>query len=100
MIPLKQQQDAYVQQPVEQENNFKAFVEILDDCMIICSLQFSPKQVKDLKETFKELTTKYKEAWTDINMVCESVLSIAGKVDYLEGQSKCNNIPKPFYSKF
>lgn len=88
----------------KKENNFKAFVEILDDCMIICSLQFSlqfsPKEVKDIKDTFKELTTKYKEAWTDINMVCESVLSITGKVDYLEGQSKCNNIPKPFYSKF
>ncbi|KAL7375828.1 hypothetical protein ABVT39_024833 [Epinephelus coioides] len=56
------------------------------------SLQFSQKEVDELKEMGKELTNKNKEAHTDISAVCESVLTMNDKADYLEGQSKRNNI--------
>ena len=86
----------------QQENNFKGFIQILVnstdqrmDNMI--------KEVQDLKISLQsyqkgveggsqELTIKCKDAHKNFITVCESVLSMTGKADYLEGQSKLNNI--------
>lgn len=56
------------------------------------SLQFSQKEVDELKETCKELKKKSQEARTDISTVRESVMTMSGKSDYLEGQSKRKNV--------
>ncbi|KAI4823555.1 hypothetical protein KUCAC02_012136, partial [Chaenocephalus aceratus] len=56
------------------------------------SLQFSQKEVDELKETCKELKKKSQEAHTDISTVRESVMTMSGKSDYLEGQSKRKNL--------
>lgn len=58
----------------QQENNYKGFVQILFDSTnkrmdnmikkvqdLKISLQYSQKEVEDLKETFKELTIKRKK---------------------------------------
>ncbi|KAI4807552.1 hypothetical protein KUCAC02_027355 [Chaenocephalus aceratus] len=102
---LKQQQDAYGQLLTQQENNSKSFIQILVDSTnkrmddmnreaqdLKNSLQFSQKEVDELKETCKELKKKSQEARTDISTVRESVITMSGKSDYLEGQSKRKNL--------
>lgn len=95
----------YMQLVMQKENSFNDFIQILVDSMnkrmddmikevqdLNSRMQFTSKEVEDLKETCEELTIKCKYSWTVINTVCESVLSMTGKADFLKGQSKQNNI--------
>lgn len=83
---LMQQKYVHMQLLTQQENNFKCFVQILvdstnkrmDDMIkevhdLKISLQFSQKEVEDLKETCRELNTKNKDARTDISTISISL---------------------------
>lgn len=88
-----------------QEKNFKTFLQLfmettnkrVDDLVkevieFKQSLEYTQLQVDDQKKTSEELVLMLKETRKDLNTVCESALSLDRKTDYLEGQTKRNNI--------
>lgn len=102
---LEQQKLVYKDMLDLQEKNFKTFLQLfmettnkrVDDLVkdfteYKKSLDYTQAQVDEQKKTSDEMATKCREARTDINTVCQSALALDGKADYLEGQSKRNNV--------
>ena len=96
---------AYRQLLQQQEKSLKSFVQITVDLMnkimnelisevqdLKNSLQFYQGEVDVLKEDCSKMTTNCKSTRDDISTVCESLLTKTGKTDYLEGQSRPNNM--------
>jgi hypothetical protein len=88
-----------------QEKNFKTFLQIFmettnkrvdnlvkDFTEYKQSLDYTQTQVDMQKKTSDEIAIMCRDTRRDINTVSESALSLDGKTDYLEGQSKRNNI--------
>ena len=95
----------YKQLLQQQENSFKCCIQILvestnkimDDLTrdvqdLKNSLQFSQGQLDELKQEDGKLTAIYKSLREDISSVCESIITMTDKSDYLEGQSRRNNM--------
>ncbi len=57
-----------------------------------CSLQFSQREIEDLTKNNERIELESKSARTDIKTMCETMIKITDKADYLEGQSKKNNV--------
>ena len=56
------------------------------------SVQFTQKDVDDLKKELSPLSVENKTAGGDINTLSQCLQSITMKTDYLEGQSRINNL--------
>ncbi len=54
------------------------------------SLQFTQKEVDDLKDNCREWSTEFKSNTNDIHKLAESLLVLDAKANYLEGQCKQN----------
>jgi hypothetical protein len=55
-------------------------------------LQFSQGQFDELKQENSKMTTICKSLREDIGSVCESMITMPDKSDYLKGQSRRNNM--------
>ena len=102
---LNQQKDWFMQLLQQQESNFKTVVDILVNNVnkridqltketqeLKCSLQFSQRDIEDLTKNNERIELESKSARTDIKTMCETMIKITDKADYLEGQSKRNNV--------
>lgn len=89
----------------QQENNFKVCVRTLMDntCTrmdailkevqeLRISLQFTQKEVDDLKAASTSLSSNCKSNEMDIHKLAESMIAIDNKADILEGQSRSHNV--------
>lgn len=89
----------------QQEQSYRNFTEIImstttkrvDDLMkelqdLKTSLQYSQKEVDDLKAAQKELNNGCNSNADDIHKLAESMLALDSKADNLESQCKQNNI--------
>ena len=56
------------------------------------SLQFSQSQLDELKQENGKLRATCKSLREDISSVCESMITMTDKSNYLEGQSRRNNM--------
>ncbi len=101
---LEQQKDFYKTLIDQQEKNFKSCVEILIDSSnkrvsellkevqdLRVSLEFIEKEFQEYKNHCKIWSDTCKETKND-ETVCKSLITLNDKSDYLEGQSRRNNI--------
>lgn len=101
---LNKQKETYKQLLQQQENGFKCFVQKLIDStnkrmddltrevQDMNSLQFSQCQLDELKQENGKMTAIRKSLREDISSVCESMITMTYISDYLEGQSRRNNM--------
>lgn len=103
---LLDQQKAFFKESLQQmENSYKSFVKsimdntnsrldgILKDVEDLkVSLQYTQKDVDQLKETCNKLSSDCKSSEGDIHRLAESLLTMDYKSDYLDGQSRRNNL--------
>lgn len=102
---LEQQKSVFKEMMDLQEKNFKSFLQLIMETTnkrvdnlvkefteYKQSLDYTQTQVDNQKKINDNITAMCKDARKDINTVCESALSLDGKVDYLEAQSKRNNL--------
>ena len=102
---LNKHKETYKQLLQQKENSFNCFVQILmnstnkimDDLTrevqdLKNSLQFSQGQLNELKQENSKMTAICKSLRVDISSVCESMITMTDKSDYLEGQSRRNNM--------
>ena len=103
---LLDQQNQFFKDSLQQlENSYKSFVVtimnntnsrlngILKDVEDLkVSLQYTQKDVDQLKESCNKLSSEGKTFEGDIHRLAESLLSMDYKSDYLEGQSRRNNL--------
>lgn len=102
---LEQQRLFFIDMMDRQEKNFKTFLQLFMDSTnkrmdelakdvsnLRNSLEFTQAEFDNHKRIINDLAVKIKDARNDINVVCESAISMATKNDYLECQSKRNNI--------
>ena len=102
---LEQQKSFYKDLLQQQEGTYKGFVQMLMDsfnkrldgvfkelCDIKSSLQYTQKDVDDLKSLTDNLSIQCKELNDDIKSASSSLNNMDGKVDYLENQSRRNNL--------
>lgn len=102
---LEQQKSFFKEMMDLQEKNFKSFLQLIMETTnkrvdnlvkefteYKQSLDYTQTQVDNQKKINDDITAMCKDARKDINTVCESALSLDGKVDYLEAQSKRNNL--------
>lgn len=111
---LQQQKDMFTALLKQQQGVFKGFVKVITDltnssldvitkekkcivCLISCilckksSIQYTQKDVEELKITSAKQSEQCNAIQTDMKL-CESLRVIIDKQEYLEGQSKRNNI--------
>ena len=102
---LQQQNKFFLDMLQQQERTFKSFVEMIMDIQnkrgdemmkelqeLKMSVQFTQKDVDDLKKELSPLSVENKTAGGDINTLSQCLQSITMKTDYLEGQSRINNL--------
>lgn len=102
---LSQQKEMYMELLQQQQENFKGFVKIIVDSTntrmdamtrdlqdIKTSLQFTQKDVDDIKVESAKHKDRSDTLQSDIFKVCEGMMSISDKMEYLEGQSRRNNL--------
>lgn len=102
---LQQQKDMFSALLQQQQENFKGFVQIIVDSTntrldaitrdlqeIKTSLQFTQKDVDDLKADHTKLAERCNTMQSDIFKVCDGLLTITDKMEYLEGQTRRNNL--------
>lgn len=102
---LSQQKDLFTQLLQQQESNFKTVVELLVNNVnnridqltretqeLKCSLQFSQKEIEDLTKKNVRLESESNSARAETTTIRETMTKITEKADYLEGQSKRNNV--------
>ena len=102
---LQQQKDMFLALQQQQQENFKGFVQIIVDSSksrmdaitkdlqeIKTSLQFTQKEVDELKDNINKQAGRCNTMQSDIFKVCDSLLTITDKMEYLEGQTTCNNL--------
>ena len=89
----------------QQQEHFKGFVKIIMDSTntrmetltrelqdIKTSLQFTQKEVDDIKTNNANQADRCNSMQTDLFRVCDSLLVVTDKMEYLEGQSRRNNL--------
>lgn len=102
---LEKQKDSYKEMLLQQESNFKGFVKIIMDSMNVrldgvvkdiqelkASLQFTQKDVDKLTADQVKLSTDCTSLRKDTSSISESMQTAGGKTEYLEGQSRRNNL--------
>lgn len=102
---MQQQKDMFMALLQQQQENFKGFVQIIMDSTnnrmesltkdiqeVKVSLQFTQKEVDDLKSDSRKHAERCEIMQADIYKVCESLLKITDKMEYLEGQTRRNNL--------
>lgn len=102
---LEQQKDFYKALLQQQETNFKSCVEIMVDSsnkkvgelmsLVIdlkASLEFTQKEFQDFKDSCKTWGNACKETKNDVESVTKTVIPLHEKLDYIEGQSRRNNV--------
>ena len=102
---MQQQKEMFVALLEQQHNNFKGFVKIIMDSTnsrldaitkdlqdIKTSLQFTQKDVDDIKTDNAKQIERCNAMQSDIFKVCDSLLAVTDKMEYLEGQSRRNNL--------
>lgn len=98
---LEQQKDMFKEILQQQQENFKCFIKIImettdtrldgitrDIQELKTSLEFTQGDVDKLKEEKAKLTERSSTLQTDVYKVCDSLLTITDKMEYLEGQSR------------
>lgn len=102
---LDQQKDFYRTLLEQQEKNFKSCVQIIVDSSnkriddlskqvyeFKVSLEMTQKEFDDFKISCGTWSKICRETRSDLDTICKSFNSITEKADYLEGQSRRNNI--------
>lgn len=103
---LLQQQKAMFSALLEQQHsNFKGFFKLIMDSTttrlesitkelqeIKTSLQYTQKEVDDIQTETANLKERSTAMQTDIFKVCDSLLAVTDKMEYLESQSRRNNL--------
>lgn len=102
---LKQQKEMFSALLQQQQDTFKGFVNIIMETTnsrldvltrelhdIKTSLQFTQKDVDDIKTEKAKQMERCNSLQSDVFKLCESMLTITGKMEYLEGQSRRNNL--------
>lgn len=103
---LLEQQKTFFKESLSQlESSYKNFVQtimnntssrldsILKDVEDLkSSLLYTQKDVDQLKESCNRLSSDCKSANKDLRKFSESLVSVESKSEYLEGQSRCNNL--------
>lgn len=102
---LQQQRDMCMALLQQQQEMFKDFVKIIMDSVntrmdnvskevqeLKASLQYTQKDVDELKVTLAKQSEHEKITETDMVKICESLQVMCDKQEYLEGQSRRNNI--------
>lgn len=90
---------------MQQQENFKGFVQIIMDSTnsrldtinkevqeIKTSIQFTQKEVDDIKAGNKAQLEASNSMQTDIMRICDRLSTVTDKMEYLEGQSRKNNL--------
>lgn len=102
---LEQEKAHFKELMLQQENNYKTFTQMIMNSMnqrvdelmkevqdLKISLQFTQKEVDELKVNCREYSTECKSNVDDIQKLAESLLILDAKANYLDGQCKQNNI--------
>lgn len=102
---LNQQKEVFLALLQQQQDNFKGFVKIIMDSTntrldemskqlqdIKTSLQFTQKDVGDMKADITKQAERGSSLQADLFKVCDSLLTVTDKMEYLEGQSRRNNL--------
>lgn len=102
---LHQQKEMFSALLRQQQENFQGFVKLLMDSTntkmeeitreiqeIKTSLQFTQKDVDDRKADNAKQTEHCNSMQSDIFKMCDSLLAVTDKMEYLEGQSRRNNL--------
>ncbi|KAL7388285.1 hypothetical protein ABVT39_010756 [Epinephelus coioides] len=102
---IQQQKDMFMALLQQQQENFKGFVQIIMESTntrldaiskeiqeVKVSLQFTQKEVDDLKAEGSKQAVRGDALQADIYKICDSLLTVTDKMEYLEGQSRRNNL--------
>lgn len=102
---LQQQKEMFTALMQQQKDSFEGFVKIILDSSntrldklsnelheIKTSLQFTQKEVDDIKMGMEKHSENQNSFQTDIMKICDSLLTVTDKLEYLEGQTKQNNL--------
>ena len=102
---MQQQREMFLALLQQQQENFKGFVKIILDSTntrmddiskevqeIKASIHYTQKEVDDIKMGIIKQTDHCKDMQSEIFKICESLLAATDKLDYLEGQSRRNNL--------
>lgn len=102
---LSKQKEMFTALLQRQQDNFQCFVKIiidspnsiLDSLMkevqeIKTSIQFTQKEVDDIKISNANQADHSKALQADITKICDSLLVLRDKLEYLEGKSRRNNL--------
>lgn len=89
----------------QQQDNFKGFIKIIIDFTntrldaitrevqeIKACIQFTQKEVDDIKTNNASQSVRGDSMQTDIMKICDSLLVVTDKIEYLERQSRKNNL--------
>ncbi|KAL7381408.1 hypothetical protein ABVT39_005164 [Epinephelus coioides] len=101
----QQQKDMFTALLHQQQEDLKGFVQIIVDSTnssldaisrdiqkVKVSLRFTKKEVDDLKADSSKWTKRCDTMQADIYKVCDSLLTVTDKMEYLEGQTRRNHI--------
>lgn len=100
---MQEQRDVFMALLHQEQENFKAFVQIIVDSTnsrlnvisrvkVKVSLQLTQKEVDDLKADSSQQAGRCDTMQADIYKVCDSLLTITDKMEYLEGRTRQNNL--------
>lgn len=102
---LQQQKEMFTALLQQQQDNFKGFVKIIMDSTntrlealtreiqeIKTSLQYTQKEVDDIKSDNTKQADQCNSMQSDLFKVCDSLLAVTDKMEYLEGHSRRNNL--------
>ncbi|KAG7462371.1 hypothetical protein JOB18_039091 [Solea senegalensis] len=102
---LDQQKDFYRTLLEQQKKSFKTCVQIIVDSSnrrtddlskqvydLQVSLEMTQKDFDDFKISCKPWSKNCMETRTDLDTICKSMISISDKTEYLEGQSRRQNV--------
>ncbi len=102
---LSKQKEMFVALLQQQQDNFQCFAKMILDSTnqrldtltrevqeIKTSIQFTQKEVDDIKISNTDQADHGKALQVDIMKICDSLLVLTDKLEYLEGQSRRNNL--------
>ncbi len=102
---LSKQKEMFTALLQQQQDNFQCFVKMILDSTnlrldsltrevqeIKTSIQFTQKEVDDIKISNANQADHSKALQADIIRICDSLLVLTDKVEYLEGQSRRKNL--------
>ncbi len=102
---LLQQKEMFMALLQQQSDNFRGFVKDIMDSTntrldalsrelqdIKVSLQYTQKDVDDIKKNNANQAERCNATQSDLYKMCDSLLAVTDKMEYLEGQSRRNNL--------